>query len=110
MVRFKEGARVHVLTPALLRIFTVVVQADAYFPEDMVITSVNDSTAHRPDSAHYRDEAIDLRCNDRPHHVDLDLLRFLEGTLGPKFTVLYEAAGTPNEHIHIQLKKGRTWP
>jgi hypothetical protein len=109
MVICKDGVRVKRLTPALVRILRVVLDADQHFPEDMVVTSVNDSR-HAEGSAHYRDEAIDLRCNDRPRHVDLELCRFLSGTLGPRFLVLYEGEGTPNEHIHIQLKKGAKWP
>jgi hypothetical protein len=109
MVTCKDGVRVKRLTPALLRILTVVEAADRQFPEGMVITSVNDSR-HADGSAHYRDEALDLRCNDRPRHVDLELCRFLEATLGPRFLVLYEGAGTTNEHIHIQLRKGAHWP
>ena len=109
MVTCKDGVRFKAFTPALVRILAVVLDADRHFPEHMVITSANDAT-HAPTSAHYRDEAIDLRCNDRPKHVDLELCRFLEGTLGPRFLVLYEGAGTPNEHIHIQLRKGAHWP
>jgi hypothetical protein len=108
-VIFKDGVRVKRLTPALLRLLVVVEQADRQFDEDMVITSVNDSR-HAETSAHYRDEALDLRCNDRPRHVDLELCRFLEGTLGPRFLVLYEGKDTPNEHIHLQLRKGAHWP
>jgi hypothetical protein len=109
MVTFKTSARVARLTPALVHIFQAVVSADGAFAEDMVITSVNDSR-HAPGSAHYRDVAVDLRCNDRVRATDEALCDFLEMALGPKFLVLYEGAGTPNEHIHIQLRKGQTWP
>jgi len=108
MVRFKSSVRFINLTPVLAYILSAVLEADKYFPEDMVITSVNDSK-HSEGSAHYRDEAIDLRCNDRPYEVDMALCRFLELKLGPKFLVLYESKGTPNEHIHVQLRKGQKW-
>lgn len=109
MVKFKDSVRLISLTPALAFILSVVLKADKFFAEDMVVTSVNDSV-HKKNSAHYRDEAIDLRCNDRPHNVDIALCKFLELELGPKFLVLYEGKGTPNEHIHVQLKRGQTYP
>ena len=109
MVVFKPTARVRVLTPALLHIFTAVLKADGRFAEGMVITSVHDSV-HTEGSAHYRDCALDLRCNDRPMAADAALCDFLRSELGPRFLVLYEGAGTPNEHIHIQLRKGHAFP
>lgn len=74
----------------------------------IVVTSVNDSR-HSINSAHYRDEAVDIRCNDRPKLMDMLMCQHLERELGPDFFVLYESEGTPNEHIHVQLRKGRTW-
>ena|SRR5688572_28939417 len=96
------------ITPALLHILRALQRADSYFPEDMIITSVNDGK-HAVNSAHYRDEAVDIRCNDRPKHVDMVLVDYLKDLLGPSFLVLYESEGTPNEHIHIQLRKGMKW-
>jgi hypothetical protein len=37
------------------------------------------------------------------------LRRAVEEVLGPQFRALLEAEGTPNEHIHVQVKKGRTY-
>jgi hypothetical protein len=109
VVSLKPTVRVKAIPPALLHIFAAVVAADATFHEDMVITSVHDST-HAVGSAHYRDVAVDLRCNDRGPEQDQALCTFLRDFLGPAFLVLYEGAGTPNEHVHIQLRKGATWP
>lgn len=95
------------MTPALFRIHEVLMRmSDEFGP--IVITSVNDSK-HATTSAHYRDEAVDIRCNDRPKLIDMAMCKFLEINLGPAFLVLYESEGTPNEHIHIQLRKGHKW-
>jgi len=75
---------------------------------DIVITSINDSR-HSANSAHYRDEAVDIRCNDRPKAVDLYMVDKLRVLLGEQFLVLYEDVGTPNEHIHVQLRKGQIY-
>lgn len=108
MLRFKDSVRIRELTPVLIHILQVLIMCDKEFPEDMVVTSVNDSK-HTTNSAHYRDEAVDIRCNDRPYNVDMALVARLKEFLGPKFSVLYEGKGTPNEHIHIQLRKGAVW-
>lgn len=34
----------------------------------------------------------------------------LEALAGAKFRVLFEAVGTPNEHIHAQVRKGEVYP
>lgn len=109
MLRFKDSVRIKDMSPVLVHILEVLCRVDKEFPEDMIVTSVNDSK-HSIGSAHYRDEAVDIRCNDRPYNVDVKLVARLRELLGPKFLVLYESIGTPNEHIHIQLRKGETWP
>lgn len=108
MLKCKSTVTFSRFTPALVRILQVLLKADEIFPEDIIITSANDSK-HKEGSAHYRDEAVDIRCNDRPKSVDLRLVEYLQLTLGHKFLVLYEYEGTPNEHIHIQLRKGEVW-
>lgn len=79
------------------------------YPVDWTITSINDST-HMKGSKHYSDEALDLRSknfgNSILKHEFRDRLQF---GLGGKFTILIEDEDTPNEHFHIQLKKGETF-
>lgn len=107
MIQFKATAKVTQITPALLRIFEALMKLGEKF-SPIVVTSVNDST-HSIGSAHYRDEAVDIRCNDRVVAIDHAMVAALNAELGPKFLVLYENAGTPNEHIHIQLRKGNAY-
>ena len=79
-------------------------------PTDLVITSMNDSE-HSPNSRHYKNEAIDLRSKNFKSLEDKKIFRYeLELTLGPFFTVILENEGTENEHFHIQVKKGLTFP
>ncbi|HYE87468.1 MAG TPA: hypothetical protein VEA16_13995 [Vicinamibacterales bacterium] len=104
----KPTVRFKAFTPALLRIlrgvFTVA-QACTDVP-DVVITSANDST-HSPKSRHYTNEAVDLRSRSFPSSTAKQrFAALLRAELGPAFTVLYEGAGTPQEHWHIQPKKG----
>jgi predicted transcriptional regulator len=34
-----------------------------------------------------------------------DIVKLTKGILGPNFTVIHEDIGTPNEHLHVQLKQ-----
>lgn len=111
-LRCKSTVRVHAFTPALLRILSAVytVAQTVTIPPEVVITSINDST-HSPTSRHYTDEAVDLRSQSFPSlTAKAYFAAQLRAELGPAFTVLFEGAGTPNEHWHIQPKKGTTWP
>ena len=77
--------------------------------QDVVITSANDST-HGQKSRHYTNEALDLRSKSFPSVVAKQkFTALLRAELGPAFTVLFEGAGTPNEHWHLQTKKGTTY-
>lgn len=78
-------------------------------PAEIMITSANDST-HSAGSKHYYDEAFDVRS----HNFDVakkELFRtqledFLNSNSPCYFTVLLEYIGTPNEHFHIQVRRG----
>lgn len=107
----KPSVRFKAFTPALLRILRgvwTVAQSCVDVPE-VVITSANDST-HGPTSRHYANEAVDLRSKSFPSVTAKQKFgALLKAELGPAFTVLFEGAGTPNEHWHIQPKKGTTY-
>lgn len=110
MVTFKPSARLRRLTPALKRMLDVLCELDgsqSWLPPDLVITSINDSQ-HGVGSRHYTDEAMDLRTHDVADRHAFHAL--LAERLGPRFTVLLEDEGQPNEHVHIQPKKGTTYP
>lgn len=107
----KQSVRFKAFTPALLRILHGVF-AVAHKCEDVpevVITSANDST-HGEHSRHYTNEAVDLRSRSFPSPTAKQkFAALLRLELGPAFTVLYEGAGTDNEHWHVQPKKGTAY-
>lgn len=113
----KEGAIFRRITPALVRMLDALDSIALSgrelvpgIPDELVITSVNDST-HTPTSRHYRDEAMDLRSKSFPHRAAKDLFQMtLQARLGPRFTVLFEGEHTEQEHFHCQPKKGTTYP
>ena len=110
-VACKTSVRLKALTPALLRLLRGVyaVAEQAADVPTVVITSINDSM-HSTSSRHYTDEAIDLRSKNFPTlTAKAAFAANLRAELGPAFTVLFEGAGTDNEHWHLQPRKGTTY-
>jgi hypothetical protein len=113
MIFFKSNVRLKRYTPSIRLILEILDNINREkipnYPEDWTITSINDST-HMKNSKHYLDEAIDMRSknfeNETRKHEFKDRIQF---ALGPRFTVLYENAGTDNQHFHIQVKKGQAF-
>jgi hypothetical protein len=110
MLTTKAGVRFAVITPALLHILGVVERLSRTvfgLPEEgLVITSGSDGT-HMAGSKHYTGEAIDLRTKTFGPTLRNNLIAALSAELGPRFTVLLEHADEAQEHVHIQVRKGR---
>lgn len=66
-----------------------------------IVTSCREGK-HGPKSWHYKGRAIDLRTNDLPADVSLDIHLELRGELDHEFDILLESVGRANEHIHIE--------
>lgn len=110
IVTKSDDVRLKVLSPALAWIFYKLELFHRTkicpMPEDLVITSINDGQ-HAIDSRHYRNEAIDIRSHNFIDEAQkLMFAMHLQDWLGPKFRVLFENKGLPNEHFHVQVKKG----
>ena len=104
----KASVRFKAFTPALIYILSVVYMEAAQCDDvqSIVITSANDSR-HSTHSRHYTSEALDIRTRNFPSaSARKRFMARLKKALGIRFTVLFESAGTPNQHIHIQPKKG----
>lgn len=122
----KGNVRLKGVTPALVWIFYVLDEfvrhaGATYLPDELVITAIYDGT-HLPNSKHYTGEAIDLRSHNFKNVAEKLAFRSeLEDALnshplvaskgmGNHFRVLYENPGTENEHFHVQVKKGLSFP
>lgn len=105
MLHLKPTVVLDGLHPAMALAATIVEAvfsryADSEFGE-VWITSANDSE-HAVRSNHYQGRAMDFRIknihvNQRSVAVDGVRLR-----LGPRFLVLWEDLGLPNEHMHVE--------
>jgi hypothetical protein len=108
-VTCKPTVRFKGFTFPLLTILDTLVWLDAHKvkgqPEDLVITSANDSR-HKVGSKHYENLAVDVRSKSFADATARELfICALAKELGASFTVLYEGDGTPNAHFHVQVKK-----
>lgn len=98
MIRVKAS-----VLPKSLVILAAVANAAHAREIDVTVTSGNDSR-HMDGSRHYQDRALDVR-SKAPFTTLADKRQFLAevlARLGPDYQGLLEAAGTPNEHFHIE--------
>lgn len=105
-VRFAERP-----DPGGIRILEAVSVTARKCGHDIWITSAADGVHSGPDDPHPEGKAFDLRTKDVPDKYTM--LAILQGELygSPRyFYAFLEDAGTKNEHIHVQVRKGQTWP
>jgi CRISPR/Cas system CMR-associated protein Cmr5 small subunit len=119
-MKFKHSVRIKQYTPALAWMLYQIEKCEHMhqsFPE-IVITSINDSS-HMEGSRHYTGEAVDIRTHNFPDMIAKNtfvntLLYMLnnnfEASVRDRFSILHESVGTPNEHIHVQVKRGQKYP
>jgi len=104
----KPSVRFKGFTFPLLTILDTLVYLDRHpvkgQPADIVITSASDGK-HKVGSKHYTNEALDVRSKTFKYEARELFICALAHELGGLFTVLYEGDGTPNAHIHVQVKK-----
>lgn len=111
-VRVKPGVKFDVIAPAGFRILSALDRASVAFVHDITITC--GSEAHPPTDPHSTGEAYDIRTNDLAPADVPELASYLTRALGGAFTVIIESPATnpkaTGAHIHIQRKKGTTFP
>lgn len=116
MILFKSTVRLKRLTPALLKMISLLDYLSNYYKTDFTVTSINDGV-HGTNSRHYTDEAIDIRSKDLDNEIKYNFLdhyrRLLNHSPEPLFTVLLENEGRFTgqvvEHFHVQVKKGKKY-
>lgn len=108
VVRVKPGALFTVIAPGGFVILAAIEHAAWVCNTDLTITSACDGVHSGPNDPHHRGEAFDVRTHDLAD--PMKVLESLQLTLGPRFFAFIESPGTTNEHIHIQVRKGTTYP
>ena len=106
-----DSVHFKVFSPAIMTmlncLYSLNLQQIPEFPSDFIITSANDSTSHSAKSKHYINKALDLRSKNFTTKIaKLNFMVKMKMMLGDDFTILLESENKPNEHFHIQVKKG----
>lgn len=129
IVTVKPGVLFTTIAPAGFRLLGAIELAARRAGVNLVITSACDGEHSGPDDPHHRGEAYDIRSHDLPepikHTVLAEIMRACNddgaapaqtaaGIAGGLVTSMFygflEAVGTDNEHIHVQVRKGRPYP
>lgn len=85
--------------------------ADTPWLDELVITSGSDGAHSGPDDPHHRGHAFDLRTHNFPSRaLKFTFCDTLTQRLGRQFYAFVEDPDQPNEHIHVQVAKGKTYP
>jgi len=130
-VQFKPGAAVARLAPAGIRILGAIDAAAHASGVVITITSGSEDRGRAPSDPHMTGEAFDISVAGFTAQQVVAIYRYLRQFLNAAFTVLYEVPALPTAttiegdllrgiayvnpsatapHIHIQRRKGTTWP
>src|SRR5579872_5966417 len=110
VVLVKPGVEFATIAPGGFRILLAITQTAQQLAVNLTITSGTDGEHSGPEDPHKRGEAYDLRSQDLGD-LQEKVIATITGILGwDRFYAFLEDPGTPNEHFHIQVKKGTTYP
>lgn len=109
VLRVKDGVQFTVIAPGGFAMLSALVAVTRIIDHDLIITSACDGEHSGPDDPHHRGEAYDVRTHDLPDK-GLALLTLQQQLNAYRFYSFLEDLGTDNEHIHVQVKKGTTYP
>ena len=104
MLKLKPGVNAAHVQPELLLGLMVVNDVFRAAGHDCVITSLFEGK-HGANTLHQRDglcRAADIRTKMLPPEIVPNMLVEMKANLGQDYDLVYESAGTPNEHMHME--------
>src|SRR5712691_6260656 len=111
IVTTKPGVEFTKIAPAGFRILEAITVTARLSGMDLCITSACDGAHSGPNDPHHRGEAYDVRSHDMTAEQKTSVLGYLGNQLPPaSFYYFLESPDTDNEHFHIQVRKGTTYP
>lgn len=110
-VETKPGVEFAVIAPGGYAILAAVQQVAAYLGLKLRITSGTDGEHSGPEDPHHSGNAYDVGSQEFSLAQKETILAHVMAPLGfDRFYGFLEDRGTDNEHIHIQVAKGTTYP
>ncbi len=113
MVKVKPGVAFDVVAPAGYVILDALKKASNLLGKDLTITSGTDGVHSGPGDPHETGEAFDVRSHDFPPALQKLVLAVimvqLDGRMKDRFYGSLEKQGQPDEHYHLQRRKGTTF-
>jgi hypothetical protein len=111
IVTTKPGVEFAVIAPGGFSILSAIQFACMKCAVDLTITSGSDGIHSGPNDPHHRGEAYDVRTHDLTPQQKTAVLNAIMTMLGwERFYGFLEAPDSEDEHIHVQVKKGSTYP
>ena len=73
-------------------------------PVKVITVTAGKDGKHMVGSKHYEGDALDIRTKNFPSRASKEAFALaLRLELGPAYQVIFEAAGTPDEHLHVEF-------
>jgi hypothetical protein len=129
VVLVKPGVSFTTIAPAGFRLLAAIERAARALHVELTITSACDGEHSGLNDPHHRGEAYDVRTHTFTESMKDAILRVLlnelrddvDGLVAPlvdvprslattRFFGFVEQPGAPNEHLHVQLRRGRVYP
>lgn len=108
MLALKHGVTIQGIRPELVLAIMIARGVYREMGYDCIITSVTDGV-HSLTSLHYTGAAFDLRTHVfRSDDKAATAAARIRNRLGDDFDVLFESAGSPNAHIHVEYQPKRS--
>lgn len=110
-VQVKDGVLFSIIAPGGFRILNAIETTARKLSKALTITSACDGMHSGPNDPHRRGEAYDVRSHDFDEATKPVILNCFQALLpSDQFYCFLESPGTDNEHFHLQVKKGTTYP
>lgn len=118
-IKVADGVQFSTIAPAGFEILRALATVSNSSGVDLTITSGTDGVHSGPSDPHHSGCAYDVRSHDLTNKQDVLTAVMQElgqpsassgGYVTPLFFGWIENLNAPNEHIHIQLRHGKTYP
>ena len=98
----KRGASIEDCRRKILLVLYKIEPLYKKYNVDLVVTSGSEPYKHSAlRSAHYRNDAVDIRSKSIPKEDRAKMLRKIKRKIGANYVVILESENKPNEHFHI---------